>query len=436
MSIGDKYEIGNDLGEGQFGKVKAAVDLVTGHRFAVKIIRKANIKTKKDVDTVKKEVAFMKELNGHENILNMIEVLDDNEKLYIILELATGGDLFDKIIQVGGFSEEEAREFFKQIVSGLIHCHSKGIIHRDMKPENLLLGADSKLKISDFGLSNVIQTPQQMLKTHCGSEKYAAPEVMQSTDPYLGPPVDVWSIGVILYIMIGGAFPFVEATENCELFKSLVDGTFQFPQHFSPELIDLLKKTFTIDPTTRITAEQIQQHPWVNPHAAAKFNTDSAYDTIMMDEEEPQFRTLDADIMSIDQGGMDEEPIYRSIELDDAEPSGIITNTTSNSCTGFACKPAHQFTTVKAPTEVMEFLACRLRDAGATVKVKPEKGQVKAECTGPSGDRVKVKIFVKANSVGTTEVSIKRMLGHALDFCDLHAAVRPCLDEMCKPVSM
>jgi len=408
--------------------VKAAVDLVTGHRFAVKIIRKANIKTKKDVDTVKKEVAFMKELNGHENILNMIEVLDDSEKLYIILELATGGDLFDKIIQVGGFSEDDARVFFKQILSGLTHCHSKGIIHRDMKPENLLLDGESKLKISDFGLSNVIQTPQQMLKTHCGSEKYAAPEVMQSTDPYLGPPVDVWSTGVILYIMVGGAFPFVEATENCDLYKSLAEGRFQFPSHFSPELIDLLTKMFTIDPTTRITTEQIAQHPWVNPHSKNHekgfVGGDSVSETMLMDEEEPQYRTLDADIMSIDQGGMlDEEPVYRSIEVDEAPPC--------NSTMGFACKPAHQFTTSKNPTEVMEFLGAQLREHGATVKVKPEKGQVKAECVGPSGDRVKVKIFVHQDSVGNTSISVKRMMGHALDFCSIFTELRPCVDKMC-----
>lgn len=227
-----KYEIGRPLGEGQFGKVKEAVDMETGLRYAVKVIKKNAIKTKKDVDTVKKEVSFMKQLNGHPNILNMYDVLEDKEKLYLVLELAADGDLFDKIVALGGFNEEQARVYFKQILNGLTHCHGKGIIHRDMKPENLLLGEADVLKISDFGLSNIILTPGQMLQTHCGSEKYAAPEVMQTTDPYVGPPVDIWSCGVILYIMVGGAFPFEEATMNCELYASLVNGAFAFPKHF------------------------------------------------------------------------------------------------------------------------------------------------------------------------------------------------------------
>merc|ERR1711959_29985 len=160
-----KYEIGHPLGEGQFGKVKEAVDLETGLRCAAKIIRKAAIKTGKDVETVKKEVDFMKKLD-HPNILKMYDTLEDTEKLYLILELAAGGDLFDKIINMNGFDEQTARSFFNQLLSGLEHCHIQGIIHRDLKPENLLLGANDLLKISDFGLANIMLTPSQMLQTH------------------------------------------------------------------------------------------------------------------------------------------------------------------------------------------------------------------------------------------------------------------------------
>merc|ERR1711939_1139855 len=188
--------------------------------------------------------------------------------------------------------------------------------------------------------------------------------------------------------------------------KSLAEGRFQFPSHFSPELIDLLTKMFTIDPTTRITTEQIAQHPWVNPHSKNHqkdfVGGDSVSETMLMDEE---------------------EPVYRSIEVDEAPPC--------NSTMGFACKPAHQFTTSKNPTEVMEFLGAQLREHGATWEVKPEKGQVKAECVGPSGDRVKVKIFVHQDSVGNTSISVKRMMGHALDFCSIFTELRPCVDKMC-----
>jgi len=282
-----RYELNRPLGEGQFGKVKEAVDLETGIRYAVKIIKKSAIKSQKDIETVKKEVQFMKILK-HNNILQLYDTLEDKEKLYLVLELAAGGDLFEKIQDVGGFSEADARSYFKQIMDGLNHCHEKNIIHRDLKPENLLLGSNNYLKISDFGLSNIISDKNQMLKTHCGSEKYAAPEVMQNQDPYVGKPVDVWSCGVILYIMVAGAFPFVEPTLACDLFKSLTDKKFQFPKHLSAELVDLLSKCWIIDPASRITVPEIMQHSWLNPGAVSfekSIHGDSWIPITPMDEE-------------------------------------------------------------------------------------------------------------------------------------------------------
>lgn len=150
-----KYEIHRNLGEGQFGKVKEAVHMETGQRFAVKIIRKDRIQKEKDVESVKREVLTQKMLD-HPNVLKMFEALEDADKLYLVLELAAGGDLFDKIVAMGGFTEDVACHFFNQIIDGLEACHKKGIIHRDLKPENLLLASGEQLKISDFGLSNII----------------------------------------------------------------------------------------------------------------------------------------------------------------------------------------------------------------------------------------------------------------------------------------
>merc|ERR1711977_264595 len=266
----EKYELGPKIGEGMFGKVKEAVDLEDGQRVAVKIIAKAALvgKSTKEVKNLQKEVLFMRTLNGHPNVLKLIDLHEDEKNLYLILELAAGGDLFDKIVGDGGFSEETACSYFNQIINGLEYCHSKNIVHRDLKPENLLLGKEDTLKISDFGLSNAITSYDALLKTHCGSEKYAAPEIMGSSAAYCGPPVDIWSAGVILYIMTAGAFPFTEATVRCELFVSLTKSQFKFPDKMSPELRDLLLRMWDVDPATRITLPEIREHPWFNLNSA------------------------------------------------------------------------------------------------------------------------------------------------------------------------
>jgi len=430
-----KYEINRLLGEGQFGKVKEAVDLETGIRLAVKMIKKSAIKTKKDVETVKKEVAFMKTLNGHENILNMYDVIEDKEKLYLVLELAAGGDLFDKIIAHGGFSEETARLYFKQILSGLTFCHSKGIIHRDMKPENLLLGDNDILKISDFGLSNVIMTPNQMLQTHCGSEKYAAPEVMQTTDPYVGPPVDVWSTGVILYIMVGGAFPFVEATMNCELYSALVAGKFEFPKNFSPDLQDLLLRMFTVNPAERITLDEVVKHKWVVGEEAPPV-FDGGIDDISSFpmEEEPVYRTLDPDIMSVDAVGFEEEPVYRSVDVDSETMSAspvMKSATVGDNMCNFAKKPTCTFSSTQSPSQLLAKLKTLFEGHGATVKIKEEKGQLKAECKTPSGNDMKIKVLVQSNEAGRSQVGIMRVKGPSLEYCNMFQTLRPLMDDLC-----
>jgi len=423
-----KYEIGRRLGEGQFGKVKEAVDLETGARYAVKIIQKSAIKCNKDVETVKKEIQFMRMLD-HPNILRMIDTLEDQEKMYLVLEIAAGGDLFDKIVNMGGFTEEVARTFFKQVMDGLEHCHAKGIIHRDLKPENLLLGPQDVLKISDFGLSNIILTPQQMLKTHCGSEKYAAPEIMQSTDPYAGKPVDVWSCGVILYIMVGGAFPFVEATAACDLYQSLVNKNFEFPKHFSPELIDLLLRMFTIDPAERITVPEIQSHKWLNPHAEIIEDSplpnpmEVDYGSMDFDEcEQPRYRSLEADI--VDAAYFEEEPVYRSLA---PEPQEV-----EKSCAWGSCRPTEEFAMKQDVAQALDDVANLLKQKGAEVKVKAEKGQIKAEMAGQTGDVVKVQVLVQEGQAGKGSVlCVRRMKGHALDYHQMFSNIRPEMLSMC-----
>lgn len=433
------YEIPDNalLGQGQFGKVKAAVHVETGARVACKILDKAKIKTKKDVETVKKEVKVMKELNGHPNILNMLDMLEDSSSLYLVLELAAGGDLFDKIVSVGGFDEPGARHFFLQILAGLEYCHSKGVIHRDMKPENLLLGDKEVLKISDFGLSNIISSREQLLGTHCGSEKYAAPEVMQTTDAYRGPPVDIWSCGVILYIMVGGSFPFVEATRRCDLYTALEEGRFQYPKHFSGELIDLLSKMFAIKPEERITLDQMKTHPWITQGQPIPTPAEPTFaeDDVMMAEmnEEPVYRSLDADMMNCDQIGFEEEPVFRSIDMA-TEASPVSSAPVEEKCNalGFACKSSSMTTSMDA-SKALATVAEVMRSNGANVACienedKTPGGIIEATTEGSSPDKpLQVCVMFQADSAGVTHLNIKRMQGHCLDYVNLHTKLLPLL---------
>merc|ERR1711907_242517 len=446
------YEIGHPLGEGQFGKVKEAVDLETGLRCAVKIIRKAAIKTGKDVETVKKEVQFMKMLD-HQHIVKMYDTLEDAEKLYLVIELASGGDLFDKIVNMGGFDEQTARAYFNQLMSGLEHCHNKGIVHRDLKPENLLLGSNELLKISDFGLSNILMTPAQMLQTHCGSEKYAAPEIMQNTDPYAGFPVDIWSCGVILYIMVGGAFPFVEATFSCDLYVSLTQGNFKWPKQFTPELVDLLSRMFTIDPAKRITLPEIKQHPWVNnlplasiiPENSGLMNAAPETEqeptamyapnaASMVIDEEVQYRDIAPDMMMADPpmyrsaavdiadvAGFDEmyeAPVYRSLDV--AVPCAVPKCTIPTVCT-------KEYTSKLSPEELCTKISELLKGHGADVEM--EDGYLYASSVGPSGSSIKVRFAVDAGEAGS-RLQLKRIKGHGLDYSHMLSHMCPVLQGL------
>ncbi|KAJ8431852.1 hypothetical protein Cgig2_023496 [Carnegiea gigantea] len=171
-----KYEIGRTVGEGTFAKVKFAVNTETKESVAVKVLAKSTILKHKMVNQIKREISIMK-IVRHPYIVRLHEVLASRTKIYIILEFIPGGELFDKIVHRGKLSERESRRYFQQLIDAVSHCHSKGVYHRDLKPENLLLDVHGNLKVSDFGLSALLQEGVDLLKTTCGTPNYAAPEV-------------------------------------------------------------------------------------------------------------------------------------------------------------------------------------------------------------------------------------------------------------------
>jgi len=174
-----KYEIGRTLGEGTFGKVKHAVNVETQEAVAIKVLDKERIQKQSMGSQIKKEISIMKQLE-HANVVKLNEVLASRTKIFIVLELVTGGELFDRIVTSGKLNENDARFYFKQLVGGVAYCHSQGVAHRDLKPENLLLDEQGCLKISDFGLSALYDgedgaSRSQMLHTTCGTPNYVAP---------------------------------------------------------------------------------------------------------------------------------------------------------------------------------------------------------------------------------------------------------------------
>ena len=174
-----KYEIGRTLGEGTFGKVKYAVNSETSEHVAIKVLDKERVRRLGMGEQIKKEIAVMK-LVQQRHVVNLLEVLASRTKIFIVLELVTGGELFDKIVTAGRFDEATGRVYFRQLIAGVEHCHRQGVCHRDLKPENLLLDSQARLKISDFGLSALYGSAHSapLLHTTCGTPNYVAPEVI------------------------------------------------------------------------------------------------------------------------------------------------------------------------------------------------------------------------------------------------------------------
>ena len=208
----------------------------------------------------------------HKYIVGMIEVLASKTKIFIVLDLVTGGELFDKIVSVGKLTEEQAFFYFEQLVEGVEYCHKLGVCHRDLKPENLLLDEHGNLKISDFGLSSLYvgdaesdgASRTELLHTTCGTPNYVAPEVIADKG-YDGKKADVWSIGVILYVLLAGFLPFDEGTIMA-LFQKIQNAEFTYPKWFSPDIRALLDQVLVADPKVRISLTQLRDHPWMKKY--------------------------------------------------------------------------------------------------------------------------------------------------------------------------
>ncbi|KAL3346509.1 hypothetical protein AABB24_025112 [Solanum stoloniferum] len=272
-NFGNKYELGEEVGRGHFGytcKAKFKKGEVKGQEVAVKVIPKSKMTTAIAIEDVRREVKILRALTGHSNLVKFYDSYEDHTNVYIVMELCEGGELLDRILSRGGkYSEDDAKTVMIQILKVVAFCHLQGVVHRDLKPENFLFTSkeeNAQLKAIDFGLSDFVK-PDERLNDIVGSAYYVAPEVLHRS---YSTEADVWSIGVIAYILLCGSRPFWARTES-GIFRSVLKADPSFEEQpwptLSSEAKDFVKRLLNKDPRKRMTAAQALGHPWIkNSH--------------------------------------------------------------------------------------------------------------------------------------------------------------------------
>jgi len=262
-TVEDKYTMKDVLGTGAFSQVRLAESKEQpGRLFAIKVIDKKALKGKED--SLENEIRVLRRLD-HPNVVKLLEAYESKASVYLVMELVTGGELFDRIVEKGSYTEKDAADLIKQVLSAVAYMHSEGVVHRDLKPENLLYASsdeDSKIMISDFGLSKMEDSG--IMATACGTPGYVAPEVL-AQKPY-GKAVDVWSIGVISYILLCGYPPFYDEND-ANLFAQILKGEFEFDSPYwddiSSEAKEFIRQLMCVDVDRRLSCESALQHAWI-----------------------------------------------------------------------------------------------------------------------------------------------------------------------------
>ncbi|CAN1306761.1 Calcium-dependent protein kinase 2 [Linum perenne] len=265
------FNLGRKLGHGQFGTTFLCVEKGSGNQYACKSIAKRKLLTMDDVEDVRREIEIMHHLSGHPNIIRIRSAYEDSVAVHVVMELCSGGELFDRIIKKGHYTERKAAGITRTIFGVIQACHSLGVMHRDLKPENFLFideHEDSPLKAIDFGLSMFFK-PGQIFNDVVGSPYYVAPEVLRKK---YGPEADVWSAGVMVYILLSGVPPFWAETED-EIFQEVLHGNPDFSSdpwpHVSESAKELVKKMLVREPKKRISTHEVLCHPWVREDGVA-----------------------------------------------------------------------------------------------------------------------------------------------------------------------
>ena len=269
------YTLGDELGRGRFSVVQAATHKVEGSRYAVKVVENITLDDEENLEALETEIKILRQLS-HPHIVQLKEVVHTAENTYIVMELLSGGELFNRIVDKGCYPEKEAAELFAQICISLNYLHSRDIVHRDVKPENILFvsSESSDMKLIDFGYAGLWREDKQLTGL-CGTPDYVAPEVLTWYDddengtPY-GKGSDLWSLGVLLYVILSGCSPFSADAEEL-LLKQVAEAKYDFFENewktISDEAKDIIRRLLVADPAERMGMAELLEHPWVKPSA-------------------------------------------------------------------------------------------------------------------------------------------------------------------------
>ncbi|CAI2731039.1 unnamed protein product [Schistosoma spindalis] len=272
--VTDKYTVSKHIGRGAYGEVRLIFDKEYCEKYAMKIVQKKHFSLasklgKSSTSSIASEVDILTRLN-HPCIIQIYDVIDTTEAMYMVLELVEGGELFNRIVDLGQLNESDSKFFFLQMVIAVKYLHDHGITHRDLKPENILLTSKANrclIKVTDFGVSKLVDEGT-MLRTFCGTPDYLAPEVLKTAGcGTYTCVIDVWSLGVILYICLVGYPPFTKQRQDFDLETQIIKGLYDFPNMFwhgiSEEAINLIKRMLVVNPIDRSSIYDVLKDPWL-----------------------------------------------------------------------------------------------------------------------------------------------------------------------------
>ncbi|NP_001310810.1 CBL-interacting serine/threonine-protein kinase 6 [Ziziphus jujuba] len=404
-----KYELGRLLGHGTFAKVYHAKNLQSGKSVAMKVVGKEKVIKVGMMEQIKREISVMKMVK-HPHTVDLHEVMASKSKIYFAMELVRGGELFSKIAR-GRLREDVARVYFQQLISAIDFCHSRGVYHRDLKPENLLLDDDGNLKVTDFGLSAFAEhlKPDGLLHTTCGTPAYVAPEVIGKKG-YDGSKADLWSCGVILYVLLAGFLPFQD-DNLVAMYRKIYRGDFECPPWFSPEARRLVTKLLDPNPSSRITISKVMDSSWFKKSVPKTVRTkeDQEYEE-NCEKAAKQPETLNAfHIISLSEG-FDLSPLFEEKKREEKEELRFATT-----------RPASSV--ISRLEEVAKAMKFSVKKSESTVRLQ---GQ---ECGRKGKLAIAAEIFAVTPSVLVVEV--KKDNGDTLEynqFCSKE--LRPALKDI------